>query len=211
MTKLSIGLDLDGVVSNWNAGFYRTFLDRGDMPEPLSYQALDLLSDHEGINSWDFVHDVVGEKNWEWFWSEAVPTSRVVARQPAYPQELEEARTLCERHGVFVITTRPAVVRNETYGWIGYHQLRPQAVIHVDHKVARNFGGGQDKVQLINSLGLVAMLEDNADTAVEVARVTGATSYILDRPWNRDLASPWKVHRVFSVAEYQARVEEMAR
>lgn len=209
MTKLSIGLDLDGVVANWNKGFRRAFIERADVPEPLSVEQLRTLDDPELIVHWDTVHDVVGEKNWKWFWSVAVPTGRVVARQPAMRPNVSQAATLCEAHGVFVITTRPSAIRNETYEWIGKYGLKPEAVIHVDHKVKRSHGGGQDKAALINALDLVAMLEDNADTAEEVAQKTSAMSFLLDQPWNRDLASPWEVHRVFSVAEYQAKVEEL--
>lgn len=204
--RLNLGLDLDGVVADWNRGFHETFWRQLDMPEALSFEALDLLADQENITSWDFPRDVVGEKNWEWFWSTAVPMHRVFARLPYYQGAIDEARDLIEAHNVYVVTTRPESVRNETYGWIGFHHLRPKAIVHVDHKVNRSFGGGQDKVLLINALGLDAMLEDNADTAQDIAIRTSAMSFLLDRPWNR--RSKTECHRVASIAEYQMLVEK---
>ncbi len=123
---LRLGIDLDGVVADFNAGWIARYNDQF---------GADLLPDH--VDVWDapttlthFTH--MGEF-WRWARTSGEGASIFRVLEP-YSGALEALERLAERHRIVIVTTKPHFAVHDTYEWLAEHRVPTTEVHIVDDK-----------------------------------------------------------------------------
>jgi 5'(3')-deoxyribonucleotidase len=108
---LRLGIDLDGVIADFNAGWIGRYnRDFGAALHP----------DH--VLGWDELHRLTGFVTMDEFWAWARGDGRSVFRDlPPIPGALEALRELAARHRVVIITARFDWAIPDTLGWLSEH------------------------------------------------------------------------------------------
>lgn len=121
--KLRLGIDLDGVVADFNAGWTRLHRDEfGSDVQP------------EMVTSWDGLHELAGFADMEafWRWARANDERRSIFRHlDVYPDALPVLHELSgQGHSIVIVTTKPRWARTDTLRWIADHEL-PTGEVHM--------------------------------------------------------------------------------
>ena len=130
MQKLRLGIDLDGVVADFNQGWidcynrdFNTTLHSDDIVE---WDAPLFLTDFEHMGKfWDWARDCGNGDS----------LFRVL---PTYPGAVETLHRLADQHHIIIVTTKPDFAVNDTYAWLEQHNI-PNTEVHiVDDKTTVN-------------------------------------------------------------------------
>lgn len=124
--RLRLGIDLDGVVADFNAGWIERYnVDFG----------ADLIPEH--VDVWNaptllthFVH--MGEF-WTWARTAGDTSSLFRVLQP-YRGAVEALDRLSRRHRIVIVTTKPSFAVHDTYEWLAEHRIPTREVHIVDDK-----------------------------------------------------------------------------
>lgn len=123
MRRMRLGIDLDGVVADFTAGWID--LHRREFGS-------DLVPD--GVTMWDGLHEFAGFASMEEFWDWARPnaTRRSVFRHlRPLPQSLETIRALAGvGHDVVIISAKPDWAVPDTLAWLSDHEI-PTREVHL--------------------------------------------------------------------------------
>ncbi len=163
---MRVGIDLDGVVADFNAGWMRLHADEFGS---------DLVP--EMVTGWDGLHELAGFADMEAFWTWAQGTDL----RPSIFRHLElfdgaatTMRALADAgHEIAIITAKPAWSVPDTLRWIADHEL-PVTEIHIRH----------DKYLVDCDV----YLDDAPNVLQELsAHRPEATVCRMVRPWNRPI------------------------
>jgi 5' nucleotidase, deoxy (Pyrimidine), cytosolic type C protein (NT5C) len=107
-----IGLDLDGVVYQWDKTarymIRRRIVDRGEIPpEELSMPS----------KSWSWIEDYAPKQDWDWLWSEAI-SQGLYRYGHVESGAIEGVRELNQLGDVVAITARPKEAVHDTLAWL---------------------------------------------------------------------------------------------
>ncbi len=125
--SLRLGIDLDGVVADFNAGwtarYNRDFPDRIDR---------DLTT--ADVTEWDaptvLSHFATMSEFWKWAETCAEGRSLFAGLEP-YPGAIEALERLrADGHHVVILTTKPHFSIHDTYDWLARHKV-PSTEIHI--------------------------------------------------------------------------------
>lgn len=120
---MRLGIDLDGVVADFNAGWVR--LHRDEFGSAL---------DPEMVTAWDGLHELGGFADMRAFWRWARGTAdrpSIFRHLDPYPDALPTLRALdAAGHSVVVVTTKPRWARTDTLRWLADHDF-PTAEVHM--------------------------------------------------------------------------------
>ncbi len=172
MTRV-VGLDLDDVLMDFNTGLcvfhnarYGTSFTREDI---ISYH----LEEIWGCEQEEAIRRV----------SEFYCSSEHDATQPV-PGAVEIVQELLDDRSVFIITSRPESVSEQTYAWIKKHfpSLAESVYFtsHFFHKESRVTKG-----EVCRKLGVEVFVDDAPFHAEDVALVVSQV-FLFDTPWNRN-------------------------
>lgn len=171
---MHLGIDLDGVVYDFDKIARDTFLTRS-LPEPLTESQRYKL--HRPALGWDGLGETVGKKNWGWLWENA-PDLKIFDRLAPIPGAVEAMRELIEGHYVWVLTSRPKGVEDQTYRWLAAYNLKPRGVIHTSSKYA-----------LVQGFHLDVVVDDSPEQLRQYlmrtrGQLKGLRIYGVKAPWN---------------------------
>jgi 5'(3')-deoxyribonucleotidase len=160
---LRLGIDLDGVVADFNAGWI-----------PLYNERFGASLEVEDVNGWNspvkLTHFSSMSQFWRWSATAGNGSSIFRVLDP-FPDAIETLGRLARRHQVVIVTTKPAFAIHDTYAWLAEHQVPTMEVHIVDDKT---------------TVPCDVYLED-ADHNLEDLRATHPASVVCRfvRPWNR--------------------------
>jgi len=170
---MRLGIDMDGVMCDFNAGWMRLHADEfGSALRP------------EMVTGWDGLHELAGFAEMEafWRWARETPQRPSIFRHlELFPGALEAMEALSAAgHDIVVLTAKPAWAVADTMSWLADHRV-PTSEIHFiadKHTVACD-------VYLDDA---PAVLDDL------VAHCPGALVCRMVQPWNRPVAGALDVH-----------------
>lgn len=124
--RLRLGIDLDGVVADFNLGWMRRYnADHGMTLEPSL------------VTGWDGLHRHTGLDSMEAFWAWARGDGRSVFRDlPLMPGAAEALGRLATQHRVVILTARFDWAIPDTLAWLGEHGIVAREVHFTDDKAA---------------------------------------------------------------------------
>jgi 5'(3')-deoxyribonucleotidase len=169
---MRIGLDLDGVVANWE----RTAKDW------LNYHRGTKLNLEEVSTSWHSIQESVSKEDWEWLWGDAIKMG-LFAELEVFDGAQTFVRGLTQLGDITILTSRPVhrISFIDTQLWWNENGFPP--VFNWNF-----FDCGLKKTNVRTDV----FIEDNIDNAKVYAVAWGDSQVILlDRPYNQgDLGYP---------------------
>lgn len=118
---MRLGIDLDGVVANFNAGW----IERYNAEFDTSLSTTDVTTWGAMVELTDFA---TADAFWEWARNGDGPG--LFRHLPVYPDALPSLRRLSRNHAIVVITTKPTWAVPETFSWIGDRRI-PTSEVHI--------------------------------------------------------------------------------
>ncbi len=184
---MRLGIDLDGVVADFNAGWMKIHAEEF---------GTDLHPDM--VDSWNCLHRIGGFADMREFWSWASPKPHrpsVFRYLEPYPTAVDSLRALVrDGHRVVIVTTKPHWARIDTFRWLADTDL-PTTEVHMSD---RKYEVDCD-----------VYLDDAPHVLAELAEHRpGATTCRFVRPWNRPVAG---THDIAGWAEFVEVVTERSR
>lgn len=120
---MRLGIDLDGVVADFNAGWIRLHRDEfGSDLRP------------EMVTTWDGLHELGGFADMDAFWRWARGNDErpsIFRHLDPYPDALDTLHALDRSgHQIVIVTTKPRWARVDTLRWLADHEL-PTSEVHM--------------------------------------------------------------------------------
>lgn len=123
MSRLRLGIDLDGVVADFTAGWID--LHRREFGSDLA---------PDGVTMWDGLHEFAGFPSMDAFWDWARPNGSrpsVFRHLRPLPGALETIRTLADvGHDIVIISAKPDWAVPDTLAWLSDHAM-PTREVHL--------------------------------------------------------------------------------
>ncbi len=162
---MRLGIDLDGVVADFNAGWIDRYRDEFGTSIPL-----DAVTTWDGIPTLTHFPDMAGF----WSWARGTEAGSLFRHLDTYPDAVPTLRRLQRAgHEVVILTTKPGWAVHDTFAWIAEHRIPTREV----HMIERKWRVPCD-VYLDDAPHVVAGLHRNRPEAA-VCRFV--------RPWNRPI------------------------
>lgn len=124
--RLRLGIDLDGVVADFNAGWIARYNQEF---------GTELLPEH--VDIWDaptlLTHFTDMGQFWSWARTSGGGASIFRILEP-YHGAIDALHDLARRHHVAIVTTKPAFAIHDTYEWLAEHRVPTREVHIVDDK-----------------------------------------------------------------------------
>jgi 5'(3')-deoxyribonucleotidase len=181
--RLRLGIDLDGVVADFNVGW----MDRYN-------REFGAQLHHSQVVAWDGLHGLTHFPTMEAFWEWAQQGSTSIFRElPAYEGAVETMADLSREHRIVIISSKFDWAIPDTLAWLSEHRVTAREIHFVWDKT---------------TVPCDVYLED-APHNVE-ALVTGHPDALvcrMVRPWNRPVEGAADVH---DWAEFRTRVHDWA-
>lgn len=121
-TRLRLGIDLDGVVADFNAGWISRY--NGDF-------GAELLPEH--VEIWDaptlLTHFTDMGEFWAWARTSGDGASIFRILEP-YHGAIDALERLARHHRIVIVTTKPQFAVRDTYEWLAQHRV-PTTEIHI--------------------------------------------------------------------------------
>jgi len=114
---------------------------------------------------------------------------------PPMPGSEKVIPLISQEHSLYVITSRPEWMKQQTYDWIGTHfpGMFSDVILTSQCTLQEK---GEKKSDVCQRLGATVMIEDCLDYALD-CHLKGIRTIILDMPWNQG-ALPKDMPRVYS-------------
>jgi 5'(3')-deoxyribonucleotidase len=118
---MRLGIDLDGVVADFNGGWTR-FYNR--------QYGTDLTAD--AVTRWNHIPDLTHFRHMGefWRWAADLDGASLFRHLDTFPGAVEALVDLSREHDIVIVTTKPAFAVKDTYEWITEKEL-PATEVHI--------------------------------------------------------------------------------
>ncbi len=163
----NIGVDIDGVIVN-TALVYLDYIEkvcgRKFSPEQVTSYFFEDCIEVSPRQAALAMEKMIGDCIWD--------------EIPFYEGALESLREMGEKHNLYIVTSRPPKAVTATRKWVRDCSIPAREVIFTDM---------ESKLRPLEKrkIKLDYFIEDRWEFASEIAS-SGATVFLVDRPWNRD-------------------------
>ena len=124
---MRLGIDLDGVVADFNTGWIR--LETLDHAQRFAEIPFDAVAAWDGIPSLThFRH--MGEF---WQWARDHDGHTLFRHLEPYPGAIDALQRLARRHDIVIVTTKPDWAIHDTFEWIAQHRI-PTREVHISDR-----------------------------------------------------------------------------
>lgn len=159
---MRLGIDLDGVVANFNAGWMKLY--NQEFSADLTPDLVRDWNGFYGLTHFDSMLDF-------WRWARGGHGPSIFRQLDVFPNAVDSLNILAKRHDIVIITTKPDWAIHDTYAWVADNRL-PTKEIHV---TSRKWAVSCDVYLEDSPFHLPALVERRPDAAV--------CRFV--RPWNR--------------------------
>lgn len=121
-----LGIDLDGVVADFNAGWIRLY----NAEFGASLRTADVAMWNAPVL---LTHFASMSQFWRWA-ARAADGASIFRVLDPYPGALDALHRLAAEHSIIIVTTKPRFAVDDTFEWLEEHALPTQEVHIVDHK-----------------------------------------------------------------------------
>jgi uncharacterized HAD superfamily protein len=185
MRKLTIGMDIDGVI-----------LDIGKVILPFVCEVCGREVTYQELDSWDLgkalnIDEQTMDKTWD-----RILQSDALRNAPAVKGAIHGLKVLRE-HQIWLITSRPVSSRKLTVNWLRKHRASYDRVI---------FNRRGNKVSVGPSFDV--FVEDFFDEAASIAQA-GVFTVVFDQPWNQTPKLPEKCVRAHDWNELLGFIDDL--
>lgn len=118
---MRLGIDLDGVVADFNTGWISLYNQEYGTDIPF-----------DAVRSWDAIPSLTHFRHMGefWEWARDHGGHSLFRHLEPYPDAVETLQRLARRHHLVIVTTKPAWAIPDTYSWIGEHRI-PAKEVHI--------------------------------------------------------------------------------
>lgn len=182
MARLRLGIDVDGVLADFDPAYQRELNRIGGTNIP---PYIPTMWHHE--NPAGFSRETV-EEFWNTtaqapaFWADLLP---IAGRNPS------TVRTLADHHDIIFVSKRPLHLQRTTAAWIDRHITLGGVTLHSNHKG-----------HIACGLELDAFWDDKPENLMDIGKHSPNTRrFLIDQPWNQIYSPkirplPYSVERV---------------
>lgn len=164
ITRLKIGIDIDGVITD----FVSTFIE-------VINEKYNIRFGHEDVKEHD-LYKVLGISEDE---AKKLIIETLDKDLQPQPYAIDELNKLNREHDIFLITARPHNTRNITEQWLYKHGIKYKELIYLDE-------GKKHKLKEQSNLKLDVIIDDNLKDIINwIDKVQ--LIIILNHPWNKSL------------------------
>lgn len=185
-TKLRFGLDVDGVLYNfdWTARRLITqHFENIDMP-PFSHE-------------WGSIKDEAGAEAWRWLWSADGGLRMLFTEGDPYPGAVEAAQEIAKLADIVIITSVPGAAVYDRVDWLARQRV-PCSELHVTTQPKHLIKPYCD-----------IYIDDGPHNVQDLRNHTSATVLVWDRPYNQDVHTDAQVIRVREWGEVLDKVRRL--
>lgn len=183
MVKRALGIDFDDVIADFNAGLF----DYHNKKFGTNYSRNDITA-YELSHVWRCSPEEANRRIYDFYHSE-----EHLELHPM-PGAVEALERLQEEYVLYLITFRPASVKELTEKWIHHNKTN---VFEASHFLGRYHDSSlpkKTKGEICKSLGLDFFIDDSLTHAISVSQ-EGIPVLLFDAPWNQGKLPP-KVKRI---------------
>ena len=161
---MRLGIDLDGVVANFNAGWMARY--NAAYGTELRPEMVKQWNGMLGLTRFDTMQEF-------WGWAEGGDGPSIFRDLPTFPDAVPALQRLAQRHTIVIVTTKPRWAVHDTFAWISQVNLPTREV----HMISRKWEVECD-VYLDDAPHLLPRL---------VSYRPEATVVRFARPWNEEV------------------------
>lgn len=122
---MRLGIDLDGVVADFNAGWITRYNTEFGTEIPF-----------DAVRTWDGLHELTHFPDMDefWRWAEGGTGHSIFRELEPYHDALEAlAQLVADGHHVVILTSKPGWAVHDTFAWIAEHRI-PTREVHVTRR-----------------------------------------------------------------------------
>ena len=192
--KMKIGIDLDECISEFTNGFLKIYNDK--------FKKNFLFGGVHSYNLWEVVG---GTREEALAIADEFYNSSEFDNIGLVDGAKEAIKKLSKKHQLFIITSRPAYIRDKTNNFIKNHF--PNDFSEIIYTGDFFSGQGKTKAEVCKALGIGTLIEDNFNYALSCAE-QGIDVLLLNKPWNKNAAEHSNIKRVGSWNEILGQINE---
>ena len=175
MERLTIGLDIDGVIIDYISAILPLLSEICNRPlirDDITHTALTRILD-------------IDEETSEQIWEQILGTN-LLQSSPPVKGAIEGVAAL-SRHEIWLITGRPTSLQNLTVSWLDENRVKYDRIVFDSGKTAGNLSlERQCHVFVEDQLEVASLLAD-----------AGVYTLLFNQPWNQSDMLPENCHRVY--------------